>query len=179
MKKQLLRNINGYENFKAECDFFLCTEEYPGWTGTEKYIIVTDKTREELESKYSDLMKAMSPYIILDKSFAKPREEYLRNEYKFLWRARHKGSLFGMDERTECCYKEFADNHQEELLVDSIFIKEALSQLPEIQKRRVELYFLKGLTFQEISEIEGSSFQAVAKSIACALDKLKKYSLEG
>lgn len=36
------RSIEGYESFKTKCNFFRCEEEYPGWTGNEKYIIVTD-----------------------------------------------------------------------------------------------------------------------------------------
>lgn len=42
------RSIEGYESFKTKCNFFRCEEEYPGWTGNEKYIIVTDVPEQEL-----------------------------------------------------------------------------------------------------------------------------------
>ena len=50
----------------------------------------------------------------------------------------------------------------------------AISMLPEIQKRRLVLYYFVGLTYEQISEMEGCSFQAIAKSVTTAEKKLKK-----
>ena len=50
----------------------------------------------------------------------------------------------------------------------------AISTLPEIQKRRLVLYYFVGLTYEQIAEMEGCSFQAIAKSVTIAEKKLKK-----
>lgn len=50
----------------------------------------------------------------------------------------------------------------------------AISMLPEIQKRRLVLYYFVGLTYEQIAEMEDCSFQAIAKSVTTAEKKLKK-----
>ena len=45
------RSIEGYESFKTKCNFFRCEEEYPGWTGNEKY------TNDRFGSKWEDKNK--------------------------------------------------------------------------------------------------------------------------
>ena len=51
----------------------------------------------------------------------------------------------------------------------------AISELPEIQKRRLILYYFQGLTYEQIAGIEGCTFQAVAKSVAAAEKRLKNF----
>ena len=48
-------------------------------------------------------------------------------------------------------------------------LREGVNQLPEVQKRRLQMYFFDGLTYEEIAVREGCSYQAVQKSIAAAL----------
>ena len=52
-----------------------------------------------------------------------------------------------------------------------------IEELTEVQKRRLRLYFDEKKTFEQIAEIEGSTWQAIQKSIRIALDYLrsKKY----
>ena len=47
--------------------------------------------------------------------------------------------------------------------------------LTEVQKRRFRLYVFQGLSTRQIGRMEGTSHQAVAKSINLAIAKLKKY----
>lgn len=49
----------------------------------------------------------------------------------------------------------------------------AITQLPEIQRRRLIMYYFDGLTYQQIADIEGCIHQAVAKSIKAAEKKIK------
>ena len=49
----------------------------------------------------------------------------------------------------------------------------AISQLPEIQRRRLIMYYFDGLTYKQIADIEGCIHQAVAKSIKAAEKKIK------
>lgn len=50
----------------------------------------------------------------------------------------------------------------------------AIKQLPEVQRRRLILYYFMGLTYAQIAEKEGCTFQAIGKSISAAEKRLKK-----
>lgn len=50
----------------------------------------------------------------------------------------------------------------------------AISQLPEIQRRRIILYYFEDLTYEQIAELESCTKRAVKFSIDLALKKLKK-----
>lgn len=50
----------------------------------------------------------------------------------------------------------------------------AIKQLPEIQRRRVILYFFGGLTYEQIAKKEGCTKMPVKRSIDAALERLKK-----
>ena len=54
---------------------------------------------------------------------------------------------------------------------------EHIGELTEVQQRRLQLYLDEKKTFEQIAEIEGSTWQAIQKSIRIALDYLrsKKY----
>lgn len=51
----------------------------------------------------------------------------------------------------------------------------AIEHLPEVQRRRVKLYYFEGLTYEEIAEAENCKHPAVMKSVKAALEKIKKY----
>lgn len=51
----------------------------------------------------------------------------------------------------------------------------AISVLPEIQKRRLILYYFQGLTYEQIAEMEGCTKRAVKFSVDIAVEKLKKF----
>ena len=90
------------------------------------------------------------------------------------------------------CYLSFRDGqgvpHRLELdvklyaVLDAVYesmqtqaLREGVNQLPEVQKRRLQMYFFDGLTYEEIAVREGCSYQAVQKSIAAALKKIRKF----
>lgn len=62
---------------------------------------------------------------------------------------------------------------------DYITLHKAIQKLPPKQKRRLILYYFKGLSYEEIGQIEGCTFQAVGNSIAKAEKNLKKFLLGG
>lgn len=55
----------------------------------------------------------------------------------------------------------------------------AIAKLPNIQRRRLILYYFGELTYQQIAEMEGCTFQAVAKSVVAAEKFLKKFLAGG
>lgn len=48
-----------------------------------------------------------------------------------------------------------------------------VAQLPETQRRRLLLYYVDGMTYEEIAGIENCTFQAVAKSVKTAENFIK------
>lgn len=67
-------------------------------------------------------------------------------------------------------------------LEDSVFsqmqherLHSAVNELPEIQKRRVTLYYFSGYTFEQIAKLEHCTKSAVKKSVDAAIENLKKY----
>ena len=50
----------------------------------------------------------------------------------------------------------------------------AINKLPEVQRRRLYLYFFEGLTFRRIAELEGVGFVTISRSVERALDALRK-----
>ena len=51
----------------------------------------------------------------------------------------------------------------------------AIAKLPEVQKRRLILYYFADLTYEKIAEIENCSHPAIIKSINVALKNLKNF----
>lgn len=52
-------------------------------------------------------------------------------------------------------------------------LHKAMEKLTEVQKKRLHLYYFRGLTYKEIAEIEGCSIQSVRESICGTLEKIK------
>lgn len=65
----------------------------------------------------------------------------------------------------------------EEVVSDKIRkekMEQVIAELPEIQRRRLQLYFEYGLTYEQIGQMEGCSKMPVKRSIDCALEKIRK-----
>ena len=52
-------------------------------------------------------------------------------------------------------------------------VHRAIGMLPEVQQRRVKMYFFEGMTYEEIATKEECKHPAVVKSVKAALEKLK------
>lgn len=53
-------------------------------------------------------------------------------------------------------------------------LHKAISKLPEIQRRRLLLYFFGEMTYEQIAALEGCTKRAVKFSVDIAIEKLKK-----
>lgn len=51
----------------------------------------------------------------------------------------------------------------------------AIAQLPELQRRRVLLYYFGGYTYEQIAEMEGCTKRAIKFSVDIALENLKNF----
>ncbi len=54
-------------------------------------------------------------------------------------------------------------------------LHKAIAQLPEIQRRRLLLYYFGGYTYKQIAEIEGCKYPAIIKSVSAAEKNIIKY----
>lgn len=53
-------------------------------------------------------------------------------------------------------------------------LHKAIAQLPEIQRRRVLLYYFGGYTYEQIAQMEGCKYPAIIKSVSVAERNIKK-----
>ena len=58
--------------------------------------------------------------------------------------------------------------------MDYVRLHAAIGSLPEVQRRRVTLYFFEEYTYEEIAVMEGCTKRAVKFSVDLALQKLKE-----
>jgi len=179
LKTELIRNLPGYAEFRTLCSFEKCEDEYPGWTGKEKYIVFSKLCRKDLETRFPEITTRLSPYILIDASVSRSLVEYKRNEDKYHWRSVHLESGFGFDEETKLKHPELLDDHAEEKMMLRILLVHAMDQLTEAQRRRIQLRYYERLTYAQIAKLENTSDPAVLKSIVAALEKMKIFLEEG
>jgi len=95
-------------------------------------------------------------------------------------------SIHGLEE-TDCCSTRPLEEELEELAVEvqnRRYARIALERLfaagvlTEVQKRRFRLHVFRGLSTRQIGRLEGTSHQAVAKSLNLSIEKLKKFFAE-
>lgn len=74
----------------------------------------------------------------------------------------------------------FRETVEEEVFrhIQTEMLHKAITILPEVQRRRLYLYYFRNLTYQEIAELEGCSHPAVIKSVKSAIETLKKFFSE-
>ncbi len=61
---------------------------------------------------------------------------------------------------------------EDKLLMEEL--KQAINQLSDTQKRRIKLYYFEDMTVEDIAALEGTTHQAVSKSIRKAVEEIKK-----
>lgn len=58
--------------------------------------------------------------------------------------------------------------------IENDVLCEAINKLSDTQKRRIKKYYFEDKTVYQIAEEEGSTHQAISKSLKIAIEKLKK-----
>ncbi|MDB7957746.1 RNA polymerase sigma factor [Flavonifractor plautii] len=100
--------------------------------------------------------------------------------------AEFESNIHGLEEM-DCCSTRPLEDKLEELAVEiqnRCYAWTALERLfaagvlTEVQKRRFRLHVFRGLSTRQIGRLEGTSHQAVAKSLNLAIGKLKKFFAE-
>lgn len=190
MERQL--NIAEQEElFKAECKLINLKYEYEGYTGTEKWAIVSELTEEELLEKYPDVITRYTPFVLLSIQVGEVIAEAHRNEDKYEKRAKRTIDMYEYeDDKSEVFHKElitpfldpFEVREQERLEREKEIrhfseIKKArktLLMMKDVQRKRLLKNILFGMTSREIAKQEGVNYSTVDKSIAAAKRNFKK-----
>jgi len=93
------------------------------------------------------------------------------------WNERHR-EYSELTDETLCNRMLHPQRSVEDMALDSIRSEQlrlAIKSLPEIRRRRFVLYHEFGLTYEQIAEIEGCTFQAVAKAVKNAETAIKNF----
>ena len=166
-----IKDIKGYDEFKKHCNFELCTKRYPDWIGSEKYIVITDDAEKDLLEAFPDIMKELSPYVIVGRYFAKMNDDMRYNDSKSA------ASSFSLDQIDD--YENLSEGFVAPDFSENLCNKDAISRallcLTEIQKARVHRLFYANKTLKEIALEDGVSITSVFESISAALEKMRVF----
>lgn len=170
--------------FKKDCKVINLNKEYPEYTGNEQYALISELTEKEIISMYSEQIIKYIPFLVLPKEFGEARSTYLKNEDKYRKRKIRTESIFGIDEKTEICHREF---QVDDILTVIIKESEALSEkqrlfkgiqnLTDIQRERLIMHCVQGMTEREIAKELGKGKTTIHESIESALNYLRKFML--
>ena len=178
--------------FANDCKLINLRYEYHGYTGTEKWAIVTELEEEELWVKYPDVIRRYTPFILLSMAQGEVINESDRNDDKYEKRAKRTLDVYGYeDDISEQFHRElitpFADPfeqaEEEQLEIEKeqlrrmeiAKVRKVLEMMKPIQKERLCKVVLLGLSSRKIAQEEGVNYSAVDKSIAAAIKNFKKY----
>ena len=174
MKKDEMKALQ--EVFKNDCTVIDFAEEYPGFTGSPRYMISTRMTQEDLEQRYGPLLDSLRPYIYDSGPMGEAIARYKKNEQKHWKRKKRKdrGFYYSVDEdfdehHPECCDDGGIGNWE---LSDQL--KEAMILLSPLQRRRLILVYAHKFTLEEVARAEGVSTTAIFHSNTKALNKTRK-----
>lgn len=176
------------ELFTTECKLINLKYEYQGYTGTEKWAIVTELTEKELFEKYPNVISRYTPFVLLSVEQGEVVDEYEKNEDKYRKRAHRTVDIYGYDDELSsqfhgnlCTYDELPEEirereNKEKLREQQIAdLKDGLCVLTEVQQRRLKAVYFDGKTSRDVAQEEGVNYSKVDKSIMQALKKLKKF----
>lgn len=137
---------NKQADFNSECKLINLKYEYQGYTGDEKWAIVSELSEKELFEKYPDEIQQYLPFVLLSVEQGEVIYESKRNDHKFEMRASRSGHAFDINDGA------FEEHHPEIAVVDDIMekmeleenirtLRTVLNTLNGIQKKRVISYF--------------------------------------
>lgn len=140
------------------------------------YTLFYDKTQEIYQVEFVDNLNKLHVIEITEeiyKAFDKFELEDISQIHKFRKHIEH-SEIY-----EETLYKRMMKNSipleeevENKLLMEEL--KKAIDQLSEVQKKRVKLYYFEDMTVEEIADLEGTTHQAISKSVRKAVEEIKK-----
>ena len=151
------------ELFAKDCKLINLKYEYNGYTGAERWAIITELSVKELWEKYPLVIERYSPFVHLSIAQGEVIDDANRNEDKYAKRSSRTHDCYGYDEREEL--------RQCEIRKARI----ALSMLQPLQRERLMKNVCCGLSSRAIAKQEGVYYSSVDKSIAAAKKNFIKF----
>lgn len=141
-------------------------KEYPGFTGTEKWMIITDLSGEDFAAKYPDQLQLWKQSVVMSTEMGKAILLHHCNEWK------HKKRMIRREVPLDNVVisitpKDHTKDNPNKWLYDS------LKTLTQIQRKRVILHCAHGISVKDIAEREKRSEAAIRISINAGLKKLR------
>ena len=145
-------------------------KEYPGYTGTEKWMIITDLTEKEFSELYPDKYRNWNKAVVVNTEIGKAIIEFKNNDRKHEWRELSGLVVISEDEESFDAVDPYSSATEMQG-----WIKDALDTLTDKQKMRVQRYYLLGYSLKEIALAERKSIVTIQKSIQTGLRKMRQY----
>lgn len=180
------------ELFTSECKLINLQYEYSGYTGNERWAIITELSEEELFAKYPDVIKRYIPFVLLSVTQGEVIYESKRNDDKYEKRNKRTMDAYGYeDEISQLFHKELIvpyidpieaeenarldEERKNQRTLEIVKVRKVLSLLQPIQKQRLLKHLIEGKSAREIAKEEGTYHSSVTKSINAAIKNFKKF----
>lgn len=174
------------ELFAQDCKLINLRYEYSGFTGTEKWAIITELSEEALWDKYPDVISRYTPFILLSMAQGEVISESHRNNDKYEKRSKRTIDVYGYEDdifeqfhpKSIAPFIDPFDKAEEEQIeeekeklrqLELSKVRQALSMLQPVQRERLLKSVLLGISSRKIAKEEGINYSSVDKSIAAAI----------
>ena len=181
-----MKKIKVSSDFMNDCKLVNLIYEYgAGYTGKEKWAIITDLSKVDLYIRYANEVKPYKPFVVLSIEQGNAIFDFRRNEDKFKKRNMLHGSAYGYDEgiteRIEdeisepdfISKQELQEYEHKRYQIKMQLIDTALSILTEKQHRYLIERFINGKSARTIAKEEGVSHQVVDRHLIAAIKKFE------
>lgn len=173
--------------FKGDCKVINLAIEYPGYTGKEKYAIITDLTREELETQYKDIIRWYQPFLVLTREMGLVIKQFQNNEKKHEQRAKRNEHIFDTTNDRDSllgilCVADTQAQLEAEITHQEFVeaTRYALSTLTPLQCEYFIRHYIYGTPIREIARAEHKNFESVREICQTARWKCRKaFDLKG
>lgn len=161
--------MNGGTKVKKDYVILNIEKEYPGYTGTEKWMIITDLTEEQFSKQYPKEYKRWKKAVIVSSAIGDEIIRFKNNEKKNYTRDRVKHVDIDDEEVLE------VEDMSAVASFTRVWIRDALSTLPEVQRRRIYMFYVLGMTVDDIVKREKASRASVRQSLERGIASLQRY----
>ncbi len=164
--------------FKRDCRIVNMKHEYPGYSGKEQWIIVSALSETAIMAQYAEEVKPYCPFIHMTPELFAPIVESHSNDRKHEIRAAKYGDAYSYeDDLFESFHPELVEDPFAEPDWTSLY--DALNHITAVQYSRIQKRYFQKMNMVEIAKEEGTTKQAIEKSIRTALETMKKYLKQG
>ena len=168
---------NEKTGFESDCVIWQMRRYYPNWQGEEKWLVVSDLCREELEAAYPYLATVYAPYVLITTAQAMVIRSSEANERKHRKRMDHVIPLNDEGPGKEAWDLRTETARRTQTQTDTVYIRKkmlesALKQLTKKEKTCFILHDHAGYCAREIAQKTGWEERSVYRALRSAKSKM-------